>query len=106
MVSGCATAPAYTPRVSQCAETHSTDLGRGSCCASARQARWNSLSSIAFIGLPCPRNSAGMRMRELARGRLLHLGLGAQVADQGLDLLAREALVDLRLHLRERRKID
>src|ERR1039458_7547333 len=60
MVSGCSIAVTRVPSVSQCAETQSTALGLGSDRATAAHARLNSLSSMAFIGLPCPMNRAGI----------------------------------------------
>jgi len=47
-------------RVSQCAEIHKMALGLGKILATSRQAFENSLSSMAFIGLPCPMNNTGI----------------------------------------------
>src|SRR6185295_8473969 len=61
MVSGRSAPLVRTPFVSQCADTHSTALGLAIRRAIAAQPRRNSLSSIAFIGDPWPRKSAGVR---------------------------------------------
>ena len=47
----------------QCAETTRTALGRGTDAPKARQAWVQRLSSSAFIGLPWPKNAAGIRGR-------------------------------------------
>ncbi|OQA12272.1 MAG: hypothetical protein BWY67_00404 [Bacteroidetes bacterium ADurb.Bin397] len=59
MVLGLATAVTRVPFVSQCADTHKIALGLGNCFPIAAQLLLNSLFSMAFIGLPCPINSAG-----------------------------------------------
>ena len=59
MVSGCGTDSTCVPCVSQCAEIASIAFGLGSCVAIAFHVRTYSLSSIAFIGLPCPIKSTG-----------------------------------------------
>ena len=64
-------AVACVPIVSQWAEMQRMALGRGSDWATSPHARLNSLSSIAFIGLPCPRNRAGIVAPEF--GDLLKL---------------------------------
>jgi len=48
-----------TPFVCQCADMHRMASGRRRVAPSAVQARPKALSSIAFMGLPCPTNSAG-----------------------------------------------
>ena len=48
--------------MNQCADTTRIAWRRGIICPSARQARVKSLSSSVFIGLPCPMNSAAMRV--------------------------------------------
>ena len=50
-----------TPAFCQWAETQRMAAGRGSAAAAPAQARLNSLSSMAFIGLPCPTKTTGMR---------------------------------------------
>src|SRR5688572_4183993 len=60
MVSGFSAAETYTPCVSQCEETHRMAFGRGRRRPSACQLRRQALSSIAFIGEPCPRNTTGI----------------------------------------------
>ena len=49
------------PRVIQCAETHKIALGLGIKAACWRKPATNSFSSMAFIGLPWPKKSTGMR---------------------------------------------
>jgi len=47
-------------RVTQCAEIQMMALGFGRAFPAASQARENSLSSITFIGFPCPTNKTGI----------------------------------------------
>ena len=55
----------HEPSVNQWAEMHKINCGFGCVAPNSRpkayQLRRNSLSSIAFIGLPWPRNITGMR---------------------------------------------
>jgi hypothetical protein len=44
----------------QCAETTRIARGRGTACPNDRHAEVYRLTSRAFIGLPCPKNAAGM----------------------------------------------
>src|SRR5260221_10463263 len=60
MVGGRSEAVTDTPAVSQCADTQRMARGLGSRRATSPQPRRNALSSIAFIGEPCPTNSAGI----------------------------------------------
>ena len=60
MVGGLGMAVTNVPRVSQCADTHRIARGLGNPAATDRKPCTNSFSSIAFIGLPCPRNSTGI----------------------------------------------
>ena len=52
------------PRVNQCAEMHRISCGRSERSRISDpmvcQLRRHALSSMAFMGLPCPRNSTGM----------------------------------------------
>jgi len=61
MVFGASVEVTAVPRVSQCADTQRIALGRGSSRPSTRQTRVSGLSSSAFIGLPWPKNTIGMR---------------------------------------------
>src|SRR5512135_3253369 len=60
MVRGLSIAVSSVPRVSQCADTHRIALGVGRVLPISRHPLENSLSSMAFIGLPCPTNSTGI----------------------------------------------
>lgn len=60
MVFGRSIAVTYVPRVSQCAEMHRIAAGFGSRPASCFHDLLNGLSSIAFIGLPCPTKRTGI----------------------------------------------
>lgn len=60
MVLGALMAVIWVPRVSQCALTHRMAVGVGSVCPIDFQCCENTLSSMAFMGLPCPTNNAGM----------------------------------------------
>jgi hypothetical protein len=44
----------------QCAETHNTARGRGSSLPRRAQLRVQAFAWIAFIGLPCPKKTAGI----------------------------------------------
>src|SRR5262249_12921113 len=61
MVRGCSIAVTITPRVCQWAEMHRIALGRPRAAPTRAQPRLKALSSMAFIGLPCPTKSAGIR---------------------------------------------
>src|ERR1700758_2540180 len=61
MVRGVRMAVTAVAATYQCAEIASTARGRGSAAPSAAQARVQALACSAFIGLPCPRNTAGKR---------------------------------------------
>ena len=50
------------PRVSQWAEMHRMAAGVGRVSATWLQTWLKELSSMAFIGLPCPTNKIGMRV--------------------------------------------
>src|SRR5690606_20456659 len=52
------------PGTYQCAETESTARGTGRLSPRARKARDQRLSSIAFMGEPCPTNTTGRRAGE------------------------------------------
>ena len=52
--------PTYTPCVSQWDEMHRMALGRGRRRPRSCQLRRQALSSMAFIGEPCPRKTAGI----------------------------------------------
>jgi hypothetical protein len=60
MVLGALMAVTCVPRVSQCALIHNIAVGVGSDLPRDRHLAENTLSSMAFIGLPCPTNNAGM----------------------------------------------
>src|SRR5690554_7369274 len=60
MVGGFFIAVTQVPRVSQCADIHKIACGRGISLAMFRKPRTNSFSSMAFIGLPCPKNNTGI----------------------------------------------
>src|SRR4030065_2465499 len=60
MVRGASMAVTCVPWVSQWAEMHKIAFGCGMSRAAAIQAEFNSLSSMAFIGLPCPINKTGI----------------------------------------------
>ncbi len=47
--------------MNQCAEMTRIARGRGAAAPNSRQACVYRLSSSAFIGVPCPKNAAGMR---------------------------------------------
>jgi hypothetical protein len=49
------------PTLSQWADTHTIARGTGRSAAAFIHALLNSLSSMAFIGLPCPMNKIGIR---------------------------------------------
>ena len=68
MVRGCGIAVTADPLVSQWAEMHKIALGLGISFEITRQLRENSLSSIAFMGLPCPRNRTGIRVDGVIEG--------------------------------------
>src|SRR5262249_44301336 len=102
-----------TPGVYQCAEIASTPLAVGSEAASARNARLQALSSMAFIGDPCPTKRTGKRGAtgsraigaDLCRARDLAHAAGAAVRDRRGDLglgvhdegpVARHGLADRR----------
>src|SRR5262252_4747158 len=78
MVRGESMAVTAVPAMYQCAEIESTARGRGSFAPSAAQPRVQAFVCSAFIGLPCPRNSAG----SLARGS----GTGAWCSGRGEQL--------------------
>src|SRR5574343_2107749 len=59
MVFGFGIAVTIVPLVNQCAETTTTALGVGISFPICCQRFENSLSSIAFIGEPCPMNKTG-----------------------------------------------
>src|SRR3546814_13032065 len=60
MVGGFCIAVTKVPRVSQCAETHRIAWGLGIFVATPLKLSTNSFSSIAFIGLPWPKNNTGI----------------------------------------------
>src|SRR5690606_35420533 len=60
MLGGISIAVTFVPLVSQWAEMHNIALGVGILCAIFGNPLTNSLSSIAFIGLPCPKNNTGI----------------------------------------------
>src|SRR5215213_2755002 len=60
IVLGAGIAVTKVPGTYQWAETHSTALGRGTSSPILAQALVYSLTSRAFIGLPCPKKIAGM----------------------------------------------
>jgi len=60
MVRGFAIIVTFVPFVCQCALTHRIAVGFGNALAAIFQARLNSLSSMAFIGEPCPTNNTGI----------------------------------------------
>src|SRR5512140_3472860 len=60
MVFGCADAITCDPEVTQCADTTHTASGLGSRALNPLSASVNALSSIAFIGDPCPTNNTGI----------------------------------------------
>ena len=64
MVLGLFMAVTNVPSTYQCAEIASTALGRRRDAPMRFHSVANSVSSIAFIGLPCPMNKAGMRSNE------------------------------------------
>ena len=49
------------PRTNQCAEIDKIAFGRGSKPAIARKPWLQTLSSMAFMGEPCPTNRTGIR---------------------------------------------
>src|SRR5579859_7072233 len=60
MVFGCADAITWDPEVTQCADTTHTASGLGSHALNPLSASVKALSSIAFIGDPCPTNNTGI----------------------------------------------
>src|ERR1035437_4400147 len=60
IVIGFCIAVTKVPFVSQCADIHKIALGVGNVFPISFHFLENSLSSIAFIGLPCPRNNTGI----------------------------------------------
>lgn len=71
MVFGCADAITCDPEVTQCADTTHTASGLGSRALNPLSAFVKALSSIAFIGDPCPTNNTGIFSKPhfLAGGR-------------------------------------
>src|SRR5215472_14607076 len=65
MVLGCSIAVTAVFGMNQCAETTRIARGRGKDSPIAFQARVYRLSSIAFIGLPCPTKTAGILVLSL-----------------------------------------
>src|SRR3974377_23306 len=61
MVGGTAFAVTKLPRVYQWADSERIARGRGSAAPSARHAAVAALLASAFVGLPWPMNTAGMR---------------------------------------------
>src|ERR1051325_6015755 len=60
MVLGCADAITCDPEVTQCADITHTASGLGSRALNPLSASVKALSSIAFIGDPCPTNNTGI----------------------------------------------
>src|ERR1051325_5223888 len=60
MVLGCADAITCDPEVTQCADITHTASGLGSRTLNPLSASVKALSSIAFIGDPCPTNNTGI----------------------------------------------
>src|SRR5690606_1840950 len=60
MVVGCSIAVTKVPLVSQWAEMHKMAFGLGISLAIFRKPSTNSFSSMAFMGLPCPKNNTGI----------------------------------------------
>src|SRR5215472_1552396 len=112
MVRGAAIAVTAVPGMYQWAEIASTARGLGvSPAPSAAQARVQGFSCKAFIGLPCPRKTAGSRTlmtlggglrlgkqlhRRLVEPRAQRIAVGGarHVADRDLDATARRRGTD------------
>src|SRR5690606_29188305 len=60
MLGGISIAVTFVPLVSQWAEMHNIAVGVAILCAIFRNPLTNSFSSIAFIGLPGPKNNTGI----------------------------------------------
>ena len=58
------------PGVSQCALMTTMACASGSSPPTRAHSLVNALSEIAFIGLPCPTNSTGMRSLGVSRGSM------------------------------------
>src|SRR3990170_362175 len=63
MVRGRSIAVTAVPRVVQCADTARIALGFGTDSPRRRQAAVYRFCSSVFIGLPCPKNTTGIRAR-------------------------------------------
>ena len=61
IVRGCIIDVTAVPRVSQCAEMQRTAVGTGSSRPSCLHSSVHTFVSMAFIGLPCPIKSTGIR---------------------------------------------
>src|SRR5687768_8274754 len=68
MVRGCATAVTAVAGRYQCAEMQRIALGRGRAVPIADQPCVQAFLPIAFIGLPWPKNSAGIREPDMSGG--------------------------------------
>ena len=79
MVRGCFIDVTRVPSDRQWAEMQRIAVGRGMRRATSDHARLNSLSSIAFIGLPCPMNSTGISVDFRSTARAFGATWGAMI---------------------------